>query len=91
MEKESETVFSLDYIKNVLAIYYRQGYDECFRLRAEATAALHDDDTEAFKAITRRADKKSDFTAGIKAAALWLGVSDDEFMAAVNTDRAPVK
>ena len=53
----------------------------------EAKSAAHDDDMDAHQAITRRADKKSDFMEGIKYAAQILGIDVDEFLAAVNADR----
>ena len=82
-----ENAITRDEIKNRLAVYYRGLYDSWFRLMDEAKAAAHDDDDEAFKAITRRADKKSDFMDGIKGAAEVLSIGADELMDAVNADR----
>lgn len=86
-----ENALTRDEIKGRLADLYRGLYDSWFRLMDEAKAAAHDDDQDAFKAITRRADKRSDFMDGIKNAAEVLGISPDEFMATVNADRRPAE
>lgn len=86
-----ENTITRDEIRRRLAVLYRQDYDKCFQLTMEAKAAIHDGDEEAFKAITRRVDKKSYFTDGIKAAAEALGIDNNEFMAAVNADNSGVK
>ncbi len=75
-------------IKDALAVLYRDRYDSWFLLMEEAKEAIHDGDEDAHKAISRRADKRSDFMDGIKAAAEALGIEWTEFMAAVNADRA---
>ena len=74
-------------IRDTLALLYRERFDSWFRLMEEAKAALQDGDEEAHKALSRRADKRSDFMDGIKAAAEALGIDPPEFMAAVNADR----
>ena len=68
-----------------LAGLYNGVYDDWFLMMDEAKAAAHDDDDEAFKAITRRADKKSNFMEGVKAAAEALGIGNDEFLAAASS------
>ena len=75
-------------IRDTLAVIYRERYDRWHMLMDEASAAAHDDDEEAHKALSRRADKLSDFMDGIKTAAEALGIELTEFMAAVNADRA---
>lgn len=74
-------------VRDTLALLYRGRFDQWFRLMEEAKAALHDGDEEAHGALTRRADRKSDFMDGIKTAAEALGVGPADFMAAVNADR----
>ena len=74
-------------VRDTLALLYRGRFDQWFRLMEEAKAALQDGDEEAHKALSRRADKRSDFMDGIKAAAEALGIDPPEFMAAVNADR----
>ena len=82
-----ENTITREEIKNKLATFYRGLYDSWYRLMDEAKAAAQDGDDDAHKAITRRADKKSDFMDGIKAAANAIGIGPDEFMAEVNADR----
>lgn len=78
-------------IRTRLTVYYRDLYDRWFLLMNEAKTAVDDGDDDAFKALSRRADKKSDFMDGIKAAAELLGIEPVEFMAAVNADRREPK
>lgn len=82
-----ENTIPREAIKRSLAEYYRDLYGRWFQLMNEATAAIHDGDDEAHQAISRRANKKSDFMDGIKAAAEILGIESDEFMDAVSADR----
>lgn len=84
MEKE----LTQEEIRDRLAGLYRDAYDSWHLLKDEATAALHDGDEGAYKAITRRADKRQDYMDGLKDAAEALGIEDDELMTAVNADRA---
>lgn len=86
-----ENAITHDEIKARLSDLYRGLYDSWYRLMEEAKSAAHDDDEDAHKAITRRADKKSDFMDGIKSAAETLGIGADEFMATVNADRRPAE
>lgn len=74
-------------IREKLSAYYRGIYDRWFVLMDEAKAADLDGDDDAFKALSRRADKLSDIMDGIKAAAEVLGVDPGDFLAAVNSDR----
>lgn len=83
-----EDAITREEIRNRLAVHYRGIYDSWHFLMDEATAAIHDGDEDAHKAITRRSDKKSDFMEGIKSAAEVLGIKQGEFMEAVNADRA---
>ena len=82
-----ENAITRDEIMNRLAVHYRAIYDSWYQLMEEAKSAAHDDDMDAHKAITRRADKKSDYMEGIKSAAQVLGIGADEFLDAVNADR----
>ena len=72
--------FTRDEVMEKLAGLYCGVYADWFLMMDEAKAAAHDDDDEAFRAITRRADKKSDYMEGIKGAAAALGIQQDEFM-----------
>lgn len=58
------------------------------QLEMLAKEAAQEGDTTAFEAISRRAVNKSCFLDGMKAAVEALGISEDEFMDAVNQDRA---
>lgn len=58
------------------------------QLEMLAKEAAQEGDTAAFEAISRRAANKSHFLNGMKAAAEAFGISDAEFMEAVNQDRA---
>ena len=81
-----ETALISNEVVDRLAAFYRSCYDDWKRLADEAAAAGHDDDEEAFRAITRRANKKSDFMEGFKAAVNVFGIDTDEFLATVNAD-----
>ncbi len=66
---------------------YRLEAEANSRLDMLASEAAHEGDTEAFKAISRRAINKSHVMDGIKAAVEALGIDEREFMKAVNQDR----
>lgn len=83
-----KSTFTHEEIKDALAVLYRDRYDSWFLLMEEAKAAIHDGDEDAHKAISRRADKRSDFMEGIMSAAEALGIEYFEFKASVNVDRA---
>lgn len=74
-------------VRDNLALLYRRFYDDWHKLTGLAKEAIHDGDEEAYKVITYRAVRKSDFMDGIKGAAEALGIGADEFMDAVNADR----
>ena len=78
--------FTRSEVMEKLAGLYTSVYDGWFLMMDGAKAAANDDDHDAFKAITRRANKKSDFMEGIKGAVAALGISFDEFMDAVQSD-----
>ena len=82
-----KSTFTHEEIKDALAVLYRDRHDSWFLLMEEAKAAIHDGDEDAHKAISRRADKRSDFMDGVMSAADALGIEWAEFMAAVNADR----
>lgn len=74
-------------ILQALALKYRVAYSVYETLSLQAKEALHEDDMDGYNAITKRAMYRSQYLSGIKAAAVALGIDDDEFMAAVNADR----
>ena len=78
---------SKEEILQALAQKYRVGYSVYETLSLTAKEALHEDDMDGYNAITKRAMYRSAHLAGIKAAAVALGIDNEEFMAAVNADR----
>lgn len=75
-----------DEIKSKLAGWYTSGYDRYSVLMDEARAAKNDGDDDAFRALTRRADKISDMLDGICIASEALGIERDELKAAAGAD-----
>ena len=80
--------FTRSEVMKKLAGLYNDVYDDWFLMMDEAKAAAHDDDNEAFRSITRRADKKADYMEGIKGAAEALGIGSDEFLTAASSATA---
>lgn len=78
-------------IIEALAREYRGIYARWNAVSCLAKEAAQDGDDEAFRAIDRRAWKLSHNLDGMKAAARALGISEEEFMTAVSTDREGVK
>lgn len=74
-------------IIELLAQKYRKEYACYFVTERLAREALDEGDEDGHKAISRRAQSKSLFMDGMKAAAVALGISEADFMAAVNIDR----
>ncbi len=82
-----EKTISLAEIQEKLAVYYRGIYGRWFFLMEEAKAANLDGDEDAYRAISRRADKLSDNMDGIKTAVGVLGIDLADFQSAVNADK----
>lgn len=61
---------------------YNAAYDEYFRLTELSIQLLHEDEGRAYRAIARKAEHKSHFMDGIKAAAETLGITVAEFLSA---------
>ncbi len=74
-------------IIEALAPMYRAEFDAYNQLSLLAKEAAHDNDVLAFAALNSRAEKRSCYLDGIKAAVAVLGISDDAFMEAVNQDQ----
>lgn len=82
-----QDIFTMEQIRTTLAERYRSAYGEYYSLENLAAQALRDDDRQAHAAIGKRAALHSRYIAGIRDAALALGVSEEDFMSAVNADR----
>ncbi len=82
-----EKAITLAEILDKLATLYRAIFDRWYLLMDEANAANLDGDEDAYRAISRRADKLSDNMDGIKTAVGVLGIDLADFQSAVNADR----
>lgn len=78
-------------IKEALAQKYRIAYSAYEQLALTGKELVHEGDLEANKIISQRALLRAQYLYGIKAAAEVLGIGEDEFMDAVNQDRAAQK
>lgn len=82
-----EKTLTLAEIRDKLAAHYRVIFDRWYLLMDEAKVSNLDGDEDAYRAITRRADKLSDNMDGIKIAVGVLGIDLADFQSAVNADR----
>ena len=79
--------FTRDQIKNILAQKYRVAYGVYEQLERTGKELIDEGDFEANAIISQRALLRSQYLYGIKVAAEAFGISEEEFMAAVNADR----
>lgn len=77
-------------ITEALAQKYRTEYARYFVMERLAQEALDEGDEDAHKAISRRAWNKSQFLSGLKAAALSLGINEEDFMVTVKAGHGEV-
>lgn len=77
-------------ITKALARKYREEYARYFVMERLAQDALEEGDEVGREAIIRRALSKSQILYGLKMAAAVLGITEEEFMSAVNAVRKGV-
>jgi len=80
--------FTREQIMEALAHKYRVAYSVYEQLALTGKELIREGDMEANKIISNRALLRSQYLFGIKTAAEALGISEDEFMEAINQDRA---
>ena len=83
-----ENCLTREQIKEALARKYRVAYSVYEQLAFTGKELIQEGDMEANAIISQRALLRSQYLYGIKTAAAVLGISEEEFMEAVNSDRA---
>ena len=74
-------------IREALARDYRIAYSVYYSMEKQANMALRANKPDAFQRLRQRAEHRAAVLSGIKRAAGVLGISETEFMEAVNADR----
>jgi len=82
-----EDHFSREQIRDALARRYQTAFNDYERLALTAKELSDEGDKEAFKVLNRRVQLRERVLDGIIVAAGALGISGEEFMRAVNSDR----
>lgn len=83
-----DNTMTREQIKEALAHKYRIAYGVYEQLALTGKELIQEGDFKANEIISQRALLRSQYLYGIKASAKVLGIEEDEFMAAVNRDRA---